>query len=307
MVEYFVSCYREIHSCDSEVPCCIGDNKKCYRCSIGELTNEQVNDFIKKSGINDIPDFYLNTADELSISTMKGKPVHLEAKACFRSSGYALQQRLMEYFNQADCQMSDKKPPQDSLFISNLPSYLMNMANRNFSVPLRRIPPLSTIDSQTLIRRVLRPDRHIPAPFRKIIFEFRHIIIMCQFMVDAESVRKPKDGAKTDASGFDRTQTTGEPLSQSLSTENGVNSKPASKTAGRSKKPKGAIKELIKSVVEEYGDEKTNKFYANKMEICHTMLSRDPYMSHLEEAKAGYRKQQKFENQQRVKIDEEQI
>ena len=76
----------------------------------------------------------------------------------------------------------------------------MNMAKRNFSVPLRRIPPLSTIDSHTLIRFVIRPDRHIPAPFRKIIFEFRHIIIMCQLMIDAESVRKPKGSTETSVS-----------------------------------------------------------------------------------------------------------
>ena len=66
-------------------------------------------------------------------------------------------------------------------------------------------------DDRYLIRRVLRPDRHIPASFRKIIFEFRHIIIMCQFMVDAESVRKPEDSIEIDASECDRTQTTGEP------------------------------------------------------------------------------------------------
>ena len=77
--------------------------------------------------------------------------------------------------------------------------------------------------------------------------------------------------------------------------------------ARKPKNPKGSLKELIKSAVEEYGDEMTNRFYAEKIGTDHTILSREPCMTHLEEAKKEYRKQRTFEKQRKVQINEKQV
>jgi len=149
MVEYFVSCYREIHSCDSEVPCCIGDNKKVvYRCSIGELTEKQVRDFVKKSDINNINNFLLEKTEDILLNTVKGKNAHVEAISRFRSAGNGLLRRLREYGFQLDCQEPESElsknaiPKYATRFVHSLVEYISCMAIYYFS-PVSRRPFIS--------------------------------------------------------------------------------------------------------------------------------------------------------------------
>jgi len=223
MVEYFVSCYGEIHSCDSEVPCCIGGNKKLvYRCSIGELTEKQVRDFVKKSDINNINDFLLEKTEDILLNTVKGKNAHVEAMSRFRSAGNGLLRRLREYGFQLDCQEPESELSKNATrFARSLVKYISCMAIYYFSPVSRPFISFTSFNNtdfndHNLIRRVLRPDRHIPSPLRRIINEFRHIIVLCQLMIDAESVRRPKDSNETSIiEKFDHSQTVNNPLNVS--------------------------------------------------------------------------------------------
>ena len=213
MTEYFVS------YCPPDKP--LRNQCRC-RCSIGELTDEQVKDFEEKSGINDIPDFYLRSADELYIKTKKGKPVHLEEKNRFRSDGCNLLRRLSENHRQLDFQGAESELSKKATrFVHSLVEYISCMAIYYFSPVSRPFISFTSFNNtdfndHNLIRRVLRPDRHIPSPLRRIINEFRHIIVLCQLMIDAESVRRPKDSNETSIiEKFDHSQTVNNPLNVS--------------------------------------------------------------------------------------------
>ena len=67
MTEYFVSY-------------CPPNEQRCHcRCSVGELTDEQVGEFKRQSDIDNMSDYVLHNVEYRSLGEIENKRTHLEA------------------------------------------------------------------------------------------------------------------------------------------------------------------------------------------------------------------------------------